>query len=295
VLRELRTLIERDAEAVADGLYPLSALVPETSPVEHTLRYLRLLADSIEVAARKRDRRPREFGARAASFLSEVPSYYRRNFHFQTDGYLSERSAELYEHQVEILFRGVGDAMRRAVIPPLARHLHRTGGRRRRLLELGAGCGTATRFVAQALPDARITCVDLSPPYLKKARERLSDRDRIDFLQGDAAELDLRDDRFDAVYSVFLFHELPLAERRRVLSEARRVLRPGGVHVVVDALQRGDVPDLDWALEAFPREFHEPYFRSYTRQPLETLLREAGFSKPRTSTAFLSKVVVATC
>lgn len=291
VLDALRDLTRRDAQNIADGVYPLSVLAPEVTPVQHTARYLRLLADSVGAASRKRSRRPREFSGRAAEFASELPDYYRRNFHFQTDGYLSDASAELYEHQVEILFRGVADAMRRAVVPPLVRRFRSTDGRGLRLLELAAGCGSATRFVAQALPEARITCVDLSHPYLRAARKRLRRFERVDFLQGDAADLDLRDERFDAVYSVFLYHELPMRERQRVLLESRRVLKSGGLHVVADSLQTGDVPRLDWALEAFPRQFHEPYFRDYARHPIETLIEDAGFAPPRTETAFLSKVV----
>lgn len=291
LLDALRDLTQRDAENIAAGLYPLSVLGPEVSPVTHVSRYVRLLADSVGVAERKREKKPREFKGRAAEFARELPAYYRRNFHFQTDGYLSASSAELYEHQVEILFRGLADAMRRAIVPPLVRHAGKSRGRGMRILELGSGCGTATRFVTQALPEANLTCVDLSHPYLRAARERLRGIDRIDFLQGDAADLDLREQRFDAVFSVFLFHELPRRERVRVLAEIHRVLKPGGIHVMADSLQKGDVPELDWALDAFPRQFHEPYFRDYARNPMETLLDEAGFAPPKRETAFLTKVL----
>ena len=292
LLRELRSLVERDATNIAEGLYPLSVLAMD-APLGHAFRYAWLLADSIGVAFRRRGKKPREFAGPAEDLLDEVPEYYRRNFHFQTDGYLSESSAELYEHQVEILFRGLGDAMRRLIVPPFAEHFGRDGGRGLHFLELGAGCGTATRFVAQVFPEARITALDLSPPYLKKARVRLAEFDRLGFVEGDAAELDFREQCFDGVFSVFMFHELPLAERRRVLSEARRVLKPGGLLGIVDSLQLGDVPELDWTLDQFPRQFHEPYYRNYARQPLEELLEEAGFDPARMSvdTGFVSKRV----
>lgn len=291
VLEALRELMERDAENMARGVYPLSVLAPTHSPLTHVGRYLQLLYDSVGVAQRRKQRRPREFAGRAAAYAEEVPDYYRRNFHFQTDGYLSEHSAELYEHQVEILFRGVADAMRRAAIPPLKDHFGDSDGRGLQLLEVAAGCGTATRFVAQAFPAARITCIDLSPPYLRAARKRLRGFERVEFIRGDATDLDLRSDRYDAAYSVFLFHELPRRERERVLAEAHRVVRPGGVQVVVDALQTGDIPNLDWTLEEFPERFHEPFFRDYTRHPLEDAVRAAGFASVQTDTAFLSKVV----
>jgi hypothetical protein len=47
------------------------------------------------------------------------PSYYLQNFHHQTDGYLSDMSANLYDLQVEILFNGSADAMRRRILAPL--------------------------------------------------------------------------------------------------------------------------------------------------------------------------------
>jgi len=47
------------------------------------------------------------------------PSYYA-NFHHQTNGYFSDLSANLYDLQVEILFGGSADAMRRRIIAPYA-------------------------------------------------------------------------------------------------------------------------------------------------------------------------------
>ena len=47
------------------------------------------------------------------------PDYYLQNFHHQTDGYLSDHSAGIYDIQVEILFNGSADAMRRRIIKPL--------------------------------------------------------------------------------------------------------------------------------------------------------------------------------
>lgn len=46
------------------------------------------------------------------------PDYYLQNFHHQTDGYLSDHSAALYDLQVEILFNGAADPMRRRLLKP---------------------------------------------------------------------------------------------------------------------------------------------------------------------------------
>ena len=41
------------------------------------------------------------------------------------------------------------------------------------------------------------------------------------------------------------------------------MLKHGGRLVIVDSLQRRDVPDYDGLLERFPQNYHEPYYESY--------------------------------
>ncbi len=296
-LARLRDLLERDAAMIGRGLAPLSVLRPR-DPLGHGRRLLRILADGPRVTRRRRARRARDFSQQASRWLEDLPAYYRRNFHYQTDGYLSERSADLYEHQVELLFRGGADPMRRLLVAPLTAHLARRGrdgnGRGLRFLELGSGVGSATRSIARCFPEARITCLDLSHPYTNHAQRRLSEFERVDCVQGDAAALEFADGRFDAVYSVFLFHELPLPVRAQVIEESRRVLRPGGFFGLVDSLQRGDDPSLDWALEFFPREFHEPYYANYAANPMEALVEAADFEGIDVGTGYLAKWLAAT-
>jgi hypothetical protein len=84
-LDRLRELLERDARRIGQGLAPLSVLAPR-DPIGHGARLLRILADATRVSTRKRARRNREFGRQARRWLDDLPSYYRRNFHHQTDG-----------------------------------------------------------------------------------------------------------------------------------------------------------------------------------------------------------------
>ena len=51
----------------------------------------------------------------AAATPFNYPEYFLQHFHWQTDGYLSRKSAELYDYQVEALFAGTTDAMRRVL------------------------------------------------------------------------------------------------------------------------------------------------------------------------------------
>ncbi len=292
-LARLRALFEEDARQIGRGVIPLSVLTPR-DPLGHGRRFLRILGDAQSVVSRRKRRDSRDFGSAAQAWLDELPAYYRRNFHYQTDGYLSERSADLYEHQVELLFRGGADAMRRMLLPPLRAHFGAShDGHGLHLLELGSGTGSATHAVARAFPRAKITCLDLSFPYTCHARRQLAGYDRVECVQGNAAALDFADGRFDAVYSAFLFHELPLPVRELVLDEARRILKPGGFFGLVDSLQKGDDPELDWALDFFPREFHEPYYAHYASHAMETLLERAGFESQTHGTGYLAKWLAA--
>lgn len=289
--RELTNLLKRDATLFSDGILPLEALRPE-APAAHWWRFARILADGVQISRRRSEKRAHELEEVPPELLADVPDYYRRNFHFQTGGYLTPDSAELYEHQVEILFAGGGDAMRRLLLRPLKERFPGQG-EGLHFLEVGAGTGRLTRFVKLAFPKARITVVDLSWAYLKAAQKRLREFDRIEFVHGAAEDLPFVAGKFDLVYSCFLFHELPLEVRRRVFAESARVLRADGVVGVVDSLQSGDAVEFDDVLARFPRDFHEPFYRNYLAHPLAELLTEAGFTVENRDQGFLSKALLA--
>jgi ubiquinone/menaquinone biosynthesis C-methylase UbiE len=289
IQKELLDCLLNDARNIRKGVYPFSVLIPE-APAKHFKRIPRIVWDGMGIHLRRIGGKTTVFGKSAQLILDELPRYYRRNFHFQTEGYLSERSAELYEHQVEMLFGGAADAMRRLVIPELRRKFGNSDGKGLRFLEIAGGTGRASRFVKLAFPKATIVVTDLSSPYLKQAQKNLAEFPKMDFLQADGASLPFRDEYFDGVYSVFLFHELPLTARKQVLSESRRVLKKDGVFVFVDSAQKGDLPAIDPVLDNFPKQYHEPFFRDYVANPMEALMGEAGFKDLQSGRGFFSKV-----
>ncbi len=290
VLHDVQDLFQQDAENIVGGLYPLQVLKPEPL-LRHVRRLPKLLADGVRIGIRRRYKKSKQFSSSAEDKLKELPAYYQRNFHFQTDGYLSESSAELYEHQVELLFLGAADSMRRLCIAPLKRLLNSKAGEGLRILEVGCGSGRGTRFLKQAFPKAKIVATDLSAPYLKIAQKNLRDLEGIDFLQADAAALPFQDGYFDAVVSIFMFHELPKKVRRDVLNESARVLRPGGWAVAVDSIQLGDKVEFDALLERFPVDFHEPFYKQYSKDSLTATFAECGLQVGDESRGFLSKCV----
>ncbi len=290
MLKDLSSLLRKDSENIVNGIYPAQVLA--TEPASRFLkRFPKILMDSWSVTRRRLEHRSNEFDQEARQYLRDVPDYFQRNFHYQTGGYLTEKSAELYEHQVEILFSGAADAMRRLILPQLKTCFPHTEGDGLHFLEVAGGTGRLTQFVKLTFPKAKITLMDLSHPYLKKAQENLKSFSKINYVQGDSAALPFLDQQFDAVLSCFLFHELPLTERQKTLKETCRVLKPGGFAGLVDSIQLEDTQDFQWALKQFPVDFHEPFYRNYIQNPMEGLLQHTGFESIQTELGFFSKAV----
>ena len=290
ILGDLRALIEQDWRNIEAGHYapPADAI---GSPVAALHRAADFFADLAAVDERRH-------GPPGERLLHEPPAgdyprYYLQKFHFQSDGYLSSASAERYDHQVEVLFGGGAAAMRRQALVPLRHALAEYKADRRnpaRLLDLACGTGSFLREVKANWPRLRVTGLDLSPHYLAVARRELAAWSRTRLIEGRAEAMPFADGEFDAVTSIYLFHELPPRIRRAVFAEIRRVLRPGGTLILVDSLQTGDEPDYDAMLESFPAGFHEPYYASYLREDLDRLAG-SGFGPAERFPAYFSKVL----
>lgn len=290
VLRRRDELHARDLANVEAGLYPRELLFD--IPVGRYMRALpRLLRDTPRVVRRKK--------AGAFKDIPEVdkqryPAYYRRTFHWQTDGYFSDHSAEVYELGVELLFRGTADVMRRQIIPPVTHAVRAAGDASRlRLLDVACGTGRTLHQLAVAHPALRLYGIDLSPAYVRLARRRLADVAEAALAVENAEALPFADGAFDVVTSVYLFHELPRNTRRAVAREMLRVVRPGGLVVLEDSAQLAESAEIATALRAFPEEFHEPFYADYLEDDLAELLREVGFSVESSEPQFVAKVIVA--
>ncbi len=166
------------------------------------------------------------------------PDYYKKPFHFQGDGWMSSRSADVYDASTETLFVGRQDAMQRLALVAISDHLGEIDNRKSfKLLELGAGTGRVATFVLDNFPNIDYIVNDLSPFYLQKARSNiqywerfrgLSEREgTVSYLQAPAENLPLSEESVDFILSVYLFHELPPQARREVAREAGRLLKPG--------------------------------------------------------------------
>ena len=140
----------------------------------------------------------------------------------------------------------------------------------------------AARFTRSV---ARRTCA-------APAREPLRDVGEPTLAVENGEHLPWADGTFDALTSVYLFHELPRNARRNVVREMMRVVKPGGVVVIEDSAQLADSAAIGDALRDFPKEFHEPFFDDYLEDDLAGLLRECGWRDVESESQLVARVVV---
>lgn len=286
---DMAALLARDLANVEAGLYPLPADHDGSLPT--LLRRSRLFfSDLPDIHRRRSEGRHDEVATEAMRGVR--PDYYLQNFHFQSGGWLTEDSAQRYDTQVEVLFKGTANAMRRMALPELAEAFRGRDQRKLRLVDIGCGTGRFLDFVKQAWPRLPVTGIDLSEAYIQHARRHLRRWSRVSALVAKAESLPLPDASQDAVTSVFMMHELPPQIRRETIAEAARVLKSGGRLVIVDSLQKRDVPDYDGLLERFPQNYHEPYYQSYLDEDFAQIAASCGLTPVRDMPAFVSKVMV---
>lgn len=287
-LGEMQALFERDWKNIEAGLYAAPAALdrPALKTLQRSLDFLR---DVPEVARRRRDHVHDE--VLSDELRERFPRYYLQNFHYQSGGWLTEESAKLYDFQVETLFSGTADAMRRQALVPIAEYMKGRDQRRLKLLDVATGTGRFPTFVKDNWPRLHITALDLSPNYLAEARKALKPWRDVTFVEANAETMPLADASQDIVTAIYLFHELPPKVRAIVAKEIARVLKPGGLFVFVNSIQPGDTPGFEALTEFFPQAFHEPYFESYLDWDIGAEFERVGFTSASTVPAFLSKVV----
>jgi SAM-dependent methyltransferase len=102
-----------------------------------------------------------------------------------------------------------------------------------RLLELGCGDGCLTVPLAQ-LPGFSVSGVDLVPLAVELAARRAQAAGvALDLRVGNVLDLPWPEASFDVVVDGHCLHCIVLGDRRRVFAEAWRVLRPGGMLVLI--------------------------------------------------------------
>lgn len=154
------------------------------------------------------------------------------------------------------------------------------------VVDAGCGSGRITAALLDRLPRGRVIAVDGTPSMIEAARERLGERANLELRVGDLCELDLGDERADAILSTATFHWIQ--DHATLFARLRRALRDGGA-LVAQCGGEGNIRVVREAGEHVGA--HAPFaahlagwegpWRYAAPEQTERLLRDAGFASAR--------------
>jgi ubiquinone/menaquinone biosynthesis C-methylase UbiE len=142
-----------------------------------------------------------------------------------------------------------------------------------RVLDVGCGIGGPARFFA-AERGWIVEGVDLTAEYVETAKalsKRVGMADKVSFRQASAVSLPFADCHFDG--ATMLHVGMNIADKKTVFAEVRRVLKPGGVFAIYDAMRQSDdafAYPVPWSSEPATNHIATP-------EAYNAALREAGF------------------
>ena len=160
--------------------------------------------------------------------VAAIPEYLNRTYWW---AYVHPNAVRFFERQwlVNAILWGNFAKLRDAALDELGPTLPG------RTLQLACVYGDFTPRVAERVaPGGSLDVVDVLPIQLSNLRRKLAPDAPVKLIQRNAADLGFMEATYDRVILFFLLHEVPLDVRRRVLSEAMRVVKPGGQVVIVD-------------------------------------------------------------
>lgn len=163
-----------------------------------------------------------------------------------------------------------------------------------KVLEVAVGPGATLLEIMKRVEKTNLVYgVDLSPKMLAQARRLVNDAGytNLDLQEADARRLPFPEGTFDVLYNSYMLDLLPLKDLPVVLSEFRRVLKPGGRLVLVN-FSKEYGSSRTWYERFYlslPKSW-VPYLLGGCRPVLmEELIKESGFGEVRRD--FLNHII----
>jgi ubiquinone/menaquinone biosynthesis C-methylase UbiE len=145
-----------------------------------------------------------------------------------------------------------------------------------RVVDVGCGFGKSTRPLVGRYPGAEVIGLDLAAPGLRLAHAESEDEQLpIHYRQADAQQTGLEDASCDVVTGTMVLHEMPAEAIERVVSEAARLLKPGGELRFLEFQLTGDAMRDATVFEHAERN-NEPFFRALFATDVLAACERAG-------------------
>lgn len=147
----------------------------------------------------------------------------------ETEGHTIHAWARFYDTIVGFISLGRERKMRLATLELVDIQSDAT------ILEVGCGTGSLAIEAKRLAPDGTVVGIDPSSNMVTLARQK-AEKTRVDveFKVGVIEQLEFPVNHFDVVLSSLMMHHLPDTLKREGLLEVYRVLKPGGILLIVD-------------------------------------------------------------
>lgn len=158
----------------------------------------------------------------------KIPKYLQDTYWW---AYIHPKAIDFWDRQwpINLILFGNFKRLRDAAMSTLGETL------RGRTLQIACVYGDFSVRLAQHIsPGGSLDVVDVVPGQLENLKRKLPPEALVRILQRDSISLQFADASYDQVILFFLLHEQPDSVRRQTLSEAIRVLKPGGRLLIVD-------------------------------------------------------------
>ena len=227
----------------------------------------------------------------------EVPEYARKEIHLQPGGYTDDPiGGVVYHYGTKVFYAGTND--NDEVHAEICSTLEiPNDGKVEKILDLGCSIGQATLLLEKQFPDAEVIGLDVSLPLLKYANWRSMEiNSQTKYIQGLSEKTNFKSSSFDVVLSYILFHEIPVNVIKETISEAFRIIRPGGKFCIYEfpSASENMPASQRWMIDYDSINNCEPYSPGFVYLDFKGLLEEAGFTVktgPKNSNPFLQTIV----
>lgn len=140
-----------------------------------------------------------------------------------------------------------------------------------RLLDVGCGPGNLLQLIQKKHPKNKLVGLDVDPDSLKIAQKNLP---QTTFHESSAIKIPEPDASFNVVTSTLMFHHLKTDEKKQMLKEVYRVLKPGGQFYLFDFCK-----PTSWFGRFFVKLFREVENMDEALEgKYKVYLQEAGFT-----------------
>lgn len=213
----------------------------------------------------------------------EIPEYTKHEIHIQPGGYVGDPFAGYINYYGVNNFYGgsnYDDEVQAAIAERV--QIPRDGKPIKRILDLGCATGRLTFAMKDRFPDAEVWGIDVGGPMVRFAHTRGVDLGKdVHFAQRLAEDTKFPDNHFDLDISYIMFHEVTSEAQDKIIAEAKRVLRPGGVFFPMDFLTGKQAPK-NTAYRTFAiwqdHKFNgEPWRMEYSSRDFGELVKKHGF------------------